>query len=178
MAKKIESPFDDIEVGCQANPTTGKHISPCRGSREAVPQEKPRDLSEMTRRVAEIEDELASRGADPLIEEMAELKKGIKERMLAEGRECVFDEVSEYESVLVDRARDVWDAKTLEVMLKPAQRRRYIVMSVDTDAIKTGVKSGDLSRAKMEKNGAVRKEPMGPALYVRKRKPKEEDEDE
>lgn len=178
MAKKIESPFDDEQPRPCLTEEEARQVAEFEAERGVRKPKKPQDLPEMTRRVAEIEDELARRGADPLIEEMAELKKDIKTRMLAENRECVFDEVSEYESVLVDRARDVWDAGAFEVMLKSTQKKRYITKSVDTDAVKTGVKSGDLSRAKMEKNGAVRKEPMGPALYVRKRKSEEEDEDE
>ena len=172
MPKKIESPFDDEAPGAAAAEAGGESAF------GLDPATMARDLPLATRRIAEIEDELARRGADPLIAEMAELKKAIKARMIAEKRECVFDEVSEWESVLVDRSRDVWDAGAFEAMLKPTQRKRYVTKSVDTDAVKVGVKSGDLSRAKMERNGAVHREPMGPALYVRKRQPKEEDGEE
>ena len=133
-------------------------------------------IAGMVQRVAEIEDELARRGADPLLRELDGLKKGIKERMLAGGLDEVFDEVSEYEAVIQQRSSDEWDAAALERALNAGQRRRYLVVEtrVDTAAVAEGVKNGDLSRGELEVWGAVRKALSSKALYVRKRRVQED----
>ena len=126
----------------------------------------------MILRVAEIEDELERRGADSLIDEMAGLKKQIKETMIEEGVEEVYEETSGYEAVLQQRTSEAWDLFNLKRMLSPAKQQRYIVVeeSIDHSAVAEGLKNGDLSRAELEYKGAVRKVPGSKALYVRRRK--------
>ena len=131
-------------------------------------------LTELIRRVAEIEDELERRGADPLVKEMDTLKKTIKEHMLGEGLDEAYDEVSEYEAVIQQRSSETWHAPALKDILSPSQRKRYLVIqeSVDTTAVAEGIKNGDLSRAELEYKGAVTRTPGAKALYVRRRKEK------
>lgn len=129
-------------------------------------------LTYMISRVAEIEDELDRRGADPLLKELEGLKKNIKVLMVDRGVDEAFDEVSEYEAVLQHRTSEMWDVAALKALLSPAQRRRYIVVEerVDVAAVADGAKNGDLSRAELEYKGAVTKVPGSKALYVRKRR--------
>jgi len=128
----------------------------------------------MIQRVAEIEDELDRRGADPLLDEMKELKERIKKTMLESDVDEIFDEVSEYEAVLQQRSSETWHASTLKGVLNPSQRKRYLVIREDVDmaAVAEGIKNGDLSRAELEYKGAVTRTPGAKALYVRKRKEK------
>ncbi len=131
---------------------------------------RPDDLSGIVRRIAAIEDELDRRGADPLIKEKEELRKTLKQQMLASGDDKVFDEVSEWEAVITERSFDDWNVNRLEQVLTQSQLARYVKRMVDESAIKEGIKNGDLSRPTLEKAGAVKKQPGTKALYVRKRK--------
>ena len=133
------------------------------------------DFWKVIRRLAEIEDELNSRGLDPLLKEKEELRNLLKEYMAKEKRNEVYDETSNWEAVFIKRFEDKWDIGVLRKMLKPAQRARYIVEQVLPKGIAEGVKTGDLSRITLEKGGAVKRTQRGkPALYVRERKPEEE----
>ena len=131
-------------------------------------------VTKMIQRVAEIEDELDRRGADPLLDEMKKLKERIKEKMLKDDVDEVFDEISEYEAVIQQRSSETWHAPALKDILSPSQRKRYLVIqeNVDTTAVAEGIKNGDLSRAELEYKGAVTRTPGAKALYVRRRKEK------
>lgn len=134
------------------------------------------DLSGIIRRLAEIADELDSRGIDPLVKEQADLKAQLKEIMVSEGKDNVFDETSGWEAVLVPRTEEQWNLEKLKPLLKPAQRKRYLEEVINRVAVKDGIKNGDLSRPFLEKKGAVKKIPRSVALYVRE-KAEEEDDD-
>lgn len=127
-------------------------------------------VSNLLQRYAEIEDELASRGIDPLIAEKEEIKKIIKDSMLKNGVNKTFDEVSNYEAVMQSRSSDAWDLENLKKILTGSQLERYTMMYPNIAAIEEGIKNGDLSRSKLEEEGAVFKTPGTPALYIRKRK--------
>lgn len=133
------------------------------------------DYVETIRRIAEIEDELSRRSIDPLEKELESLKKTLKSNMLADKRSMAYDEVSNYEAIIVQRSSDVWDAEALKSILNSRQRDRYIVESVSIDAVEDGIKTGDLSRPTLEKVGAVVKKAGAQALYIRARKDEEND---
>ncbi|KKM62463.1 hypothetical protein LCGC14_1521380 [marine sediment metagenome] len=130
------------------------------------------DFTGMVRRIAEIDDELSRRGIDPLVKEKDMLRKALKDAMLSNNKDMVFDELSNHEAVLQQRSSDSWDVDKFMIMLSPSQRNRYIVTtpSLSESAIKDGIKNGDLSRAELEAKGAVVKKPGAKALYVRARK--------
>ena len=128
------------------------------------------DIAGMIRRIAEVDDELSSRGIDPLVKEKEELRKALKKYMLKHEIDTSFDETSGWEAVMTPRSHDVWDLDALSSSLSPAQRKRYIRKMLDETAVKGGIENGDLSRAQLEVKGAVRKEVGQKALYVRERK--------
>ncbi|KKL25188.1 hypothetical protein LCGC14_2407840 [marine sediment metagenome] len=141
----------------------------------STPQLPELDFVKIIRRLAEIEDEIKSRGLDPLLKKKEELRELLKKHMLQDKRDVVYDETSNWEAVFVQRFEDVWNVNVLKKMLKPAQRARYIVEQVLPKGVTEGIKTGDLSRATLEKGGAVKRQPKGkPALYVKERKPEEE----
>ncbi|KKL68580.1 hypothetical protein LCGC14_2123590 [marine sediment metagenome] len=133
------------------------------------------DFLKVVRRLAEIDDEIKSRGLDPLLKEKEELRELLKKHMLKDKRDEVYDETSNWEAVFVQRFEDSWNVSVLKKMLKPAQRARYIVEQVLPKGVAEGIKTGDLSRVILEKGGAVKRSPKGkPALYVREKKQEEE----
>jgi len=133
------------------------------------------DFQKVVRRLAEIEDELKSRELDPLLKEKEELRNLLKEHMIKDKRTTVYDETSNWEGVLTPRFEDLWNVEALKKMLKPVQRTYYIAEQVLPKEVAEGIKIGDLSRATLEKNGAVKRKPKGkPALYLRTRKQEEE----
>ncbi len=127
------------------------------------------DLGLVIRRLAEIEDEIASRGIEDLLKEKEALRKALKDAMKRSKSEVEYDETSNHEAVLIWRFKDSWDLLVFEKMLTPAQRKRYIIKSISEGAVTAGVKNGDLSRGELESKGAVRKAPTSLALYVRER---------
>ncbi len=140
-----------------------------------VDDELELDFLKVIQRLAEIDDEVKRRGLDPLLKEKEELRDLIKEHMLKSKRDEVYDETSNWEAIFVQRFEDVWNVGVLKKMLKPAQRARYIIEQVLPKGVAEGIKTGDLSRATLEKGGAVAKRPKGkPALYTRERKPEED----
>ncbi len=133
------------------------------------------DLLKIVQRLAEIEDELARRELNPLLKEKEVLRKVLKDVMVDTKRDVVYDETSNQEAVLIQRFEDKWDIRIFKADLTIGQRARYLITQVLPKAIAEGIKIGELSRATLEKKGAVRKNPRGlPALYVRERKPEEE----
>ena len=103
---------------------------------------------------------------------MKKLKERIKEKMLKDDDDEIFDETSEYEAVIQQRSSETWHVPALKGILTPAQRERYLVIREDIDAtaVAEGIKNGDLSRAELEYKGAVTRTPGAKAVYVRKRK--------
>lgn len=159
-----DSPFEDKE-GTPLFEGTAKELSGVDGD----------DIAGMIRRIAEVDDELSSRGIDPLVKEKEELRKALKNYMLKHDIETSFDETSGFEAVLTTRSYDMWDIDALSSLLSPAQRKRYVRMMVDETAVRGGIENGDLSRAKLEAKGAVRKEAGQRALYVRERRKQKEE---
>ena len=161
MTEEVQDPFADKVTA--HNPEKMDH---------AHSKEPPKqiDVVYIIQRLAEIEDELKSRGADDLIDEKDKLRKALKKAMLDAGSVNEYDETSNYEGVLVPQKSDVWNVKKFEKMLSPAQRERYIERLPNRNAVKDGIKSGDLSRGKLEYKGAVTIVPGAPKLYVRERK--------
>ena len=142
---------------------------------ESIDDSAKLDFLKVVRRLAEIDDEVKSRGVDSLLKEKEELRNLLKEHMLKDKRSAVYDETSNWEAVFVQRFEDVWNVSVLKKMLKPAQRARYIVEQVIPKGVAEGIETGDLSRVTLEKGGALRQSKKGsPALYVRERKPEEE----
>lgn len=138
--------------------------------KESTKISPPINFEFIIRRLAEIEDELKSRSISDLIDEKDKLRKALKKAMLDAESINEYDETSNYEGVLVPQMSDVWDVSKFEKLLSPAQRRRYIEKTPIKDAVKDGIKSGDLSRGALEYKGAVTKMPGAPKLYVRERK--------
>jgi hypothetical protein len=141
-----------------------------------APPEDDTSITGLIRRLAAIDDELASRGIDPLAKEQTAKKKSLKNTMLKGDVKEAFDEVSEWEAVLTPRSSDEWDIEKLKAVLTPSQRKRYIVKQevILFDLLAEGLKNGDLKRAELEYKGAVTKVPTSLALYVRHRKPPKE----
>ena len=130
------------------------------------------------RRCAAIEDELKSLGATKLLKEQKELKDSIKRWLIGHKEDTVdhgqsiafYDEVSNWQATVSERTRDEWDLGKLSNELTNKQRKRYITLQADKDAIKEGIDNGDLSRANLEKVAAVSRQPYSYALYIRERK--------
>lgn len=139
----------------------------------STPPPKEIDVAGLIMRLAEIDDELRSRGIDPLVKEKDRLRKILKDYMLAHEVDKTYDETSNHEGVLVQRFSDAWDVEAFAKMLSPSQLARYLTTVVAEAAVKDGVKNGDLSRGKLEAEGAVTKTPGSIALYVRERKEEE-----
>lgn len=125
-------------------------------------------ITDKIRRIAEIEDELNSRGIKELRDEQETLKKQVKAELLNKEQTRVFDEVSGYEAVIQSRKEDSWDVDKFKSVLTNSQTARYIVEWPDFKAIEEGLANGDLSRAKLESSGAVEKVAKTVALYIRK----------
>lgn len=164
--EKVTDPFADGALKAHDDGTIKSKMD------HAHSKEPPKqiDFEYVIRRLAEIEDELKSRGANELIEEKDMLRKALKKAMLDAETVNEYDETSNYEGVLVPQTSDVWNVNKFEKLLSPAQRKRYIEKAPIKDAVKDGIKSGDLSRGALEYKGAVRKAPGTPKLYVRERK--------
>ncbi len=135
----------------------------------SVAPPKDVDVSGIIRRLAEIENEIASRGIEDLLKEKEALRKALKDAMTRSESKEEYDETSNHEAVLMQRTKESWDVDILQALLSPAQRKRYIIKSVSEGAVKDGIKNGDLSRGELEAKGAVRKTPGSIALYVRER---------
>lgn len=132
---------------------------------------------DIVRRLAEIKDELASRGLDPLIKEEEELRKLLKDYMLSNQVDEVYDENSNYQAVFIQRYEDIWQVPILKKIISKTQRERYVEERVNLKGVQEGVKTGDLSRAVLEQKGAVKRQAKGkPALYVREKR-QEDDAD-
>ena len=129
----------------------------------------PAKLSELIRRVAEIEDELASRGLKELVTELETVRDELKTAMMEQQLDKSFDETSGYGASLSVRRRDTFHKGPLTEFfrLSPKRQERYL-RGVDVEAMKEGLANGDLSRAKLEQVGAVTKEPYSVALTVKK----------
>jgi len=160
----VQDPFADKVVGGIDK------VVPKQNKKESVEPPLQLDLIAIIQRLAEIEDELKSRGADDLVDEKEKLRKVLKKAMLDSGSVNEYDETSNYEGVLIPQKSDVWDVNKFEKMLSPTQRERYIEKVPNRNAVKEGLESGDLNRGKLEYKGAVTKVPGAPKLYVRERK--------
>ena len=159
MSSDTDSPFDD-----------DKDTSLLEGIAKELSGVDVDDIAGMIRRIAEVDDELSSRGVDPLVKEKEELRKALKKYMLKHEIDTSFDETSGWEAVMTPRSHDVWDMDAFSSLLSSAQKKRYIRRMIDETAAKEGIANGDLSRAQLEAKGAVRKEAGQKALYVRERK--------
>ncbi len=165
MSEDVQDPFadkmtahDDGNVENKMDHAHSKSIPP------------PINCELVIRRLAEIEDEIASRGIEDLLKEKEALRKALKDAMTRSKSEEEYDETSNHEAVLMQRFSDSWDLPVFEKMLTPAQRKRYLIKSVSEGAVKDGIKNGDLSRGRLESKGAVAKVQGSLALYVRERK--------
>lgn len=134
------------------------------------------ELPYIIRRLAEIKDELDSRGIDPLVKEQDDLKKKLKKIMITREVDSAYDETSNFEAVLIGRSSEKWDVGNFKKAVPGKKHARYIqvVESLDMAAVKEGLHNGDLTRARLEKWNAVKKMPTSVALYVRERKQDDE----
>ncbi len=137
------------------------------------------DIEIAIRRCAAIEDELESLGANKLLKEQKELKTSIKEWLIGNKEKsklepetdiAFYDEVSNWQATVSERSKDEWDLENLRSTLSNKQKTRYITLHADKGAIKEGIDNGDLSRAKLESVGAVKKVPFTYALHIKARK--------
>ncbi len=165
MSEDVKDPFADKMTAHDDNTIKSK-------MNHAHSKEPPKqvDFELLIRRLAEIEDEIASRGIEDLLEEKDRLREALKNAMKLGKSESEYDETSNHEAVLTQRFKESWDIGVLRALLSPAQRKRYIIDTIAEGAIKDGIKNGDLSRGELESKGAVRKTPGSVALYVRERK--------
>jgi len=124
------------------------------------------------RRLAEIEDELESRGCNALLDEKELIRTELKKLMAMEQQLEYKDEETGYVATATPSYRDVWDTNKLEKALTKTQRSLCIIRSVDTRAVAQLVKVGALSRATLETVGAVTKQLI--TVSLRFGKPKEE----
>ena len=161
----VQDPFAD-KVLAHNDSTIGSKMNHAH-SKEPL---KQIDFELVIRRLAEIEDEIASRGIENLLKEKDLLRKALKDAMTRSESKEEYDETSNHEAVLMQRTKESWDVDILQALLSAAQRKRYIIKSVSEGAVKDGIKNGDLSRGELESKGAVRKTLGSVALYVRERK--------
>ncbi len=152
MNNDIDSPFEEL------------------GTIESAVMPDSTAFELIVRRLAEIEDELSSLGAEKLNKEKNDLRSSLKDFMTKNEVDSVYDETSNFEAVITLRSHDVWDMDAFFSLLSPTQKKRYIRRMIDEAAAKEGIANGDLSRAQLEAKGAVRKEAGQKALYVRERK--------
>ena len=161
MNEDIQDPFADKVTA--HNPEKMDYVH----SKETPKQV---DFVYVIQRLAEIEDEIKRRGIQELIDEGAELRKVLKDAMIAASTNVEYDETSNYEAVIVQRTKDAWDVDLFKSLLSKSQKKRYITEIADEVVIKAGFKTGDLSRGYLEAKGAVKKVSTSLALYVKERK--------
>lgn len=157
----VKDPFEDLEI-----------------TEPVVEATKDTDLfgqlSKKINRLAEIEDELDSRGNDDLLKEQKKLKAEVKKLMLSNDLNFAYDEASNYEGVLSQRHTDTWDEEKFKTSVPKKKHKRYFRVipkheELDVVAVIEGVKNGDLSLAQLTVDGAFAREPTNKALYVRER---------
>jgi hypothetical protein len=167
--EEVKDPFADKVVGGVDSGVKAHNDEKMdHAHSESIPP--PIDFGSIIRRLAEIEDEIKSRGVEELIAEKEKLRDALKDAMKRAETRLEYDETSNHEAELVQRVKESWDLGILRALLSPAQRKRYIIDTIAEGAVKDGIKNGDLSRGELEAKGAVRKTPGSLALYVRERR--------
>lgn len=131
--------------------------------------------SDMIARIVEINEELESIGATELEEERENVRSTLKASMMKNMKDYAIDEVTGYYAKLQVRTKTVYNLALLYKTLGATKTQRYVIETVDEDAIKRGLKNGDLSATKLEGSGAMAKMPTSVALYIKK--PGGEDDD-
>lgn len=115
------------------------------------------DVAAMVRRLAEIQDELLRRGCNALLDEEKKLREALKDQMIAEECDRVFDEVSGATAKLSPVTEDIYRIELLKLNIPAALIPQVIVAAVDADALKEAIRIGAVSRARLEKVGAITK---------------------
>lgn len=125
------------------------------------------DEAEMICRIVSLQQELESNGANKLMKEIEELRVLLKESMMKNLKDYAVDEVSGNYAEIQVRTKTIYGLEELKGLLGK-KAARYITEQVDPEAIKRGLKNGDISISMLEGSGAMGKMPTSAALYIKK----------
>lgn len=141
--------------------------------RAGDPADRVEDVPAMLGMLAKIDAELEKAGAYKLLTDKEKLRDRIKKAMSQQGKDKAIDELSNWAAVLRPSFSDVWDPVKFKKATKEDQRQGCIVEVVDVKAVAELVEIGALSRARLEKAGAVTKRLRAVSLIAGLRKSKE-----
>jgi len=136
---------------------------------------QPETFEDLLNRLAQIEDELKSRGLVDLLKEKETLRTTLKDAMIAEELLTVIDEASGYEAKLSPSTSEVYDPVILRTALLPGHAQLVIKETVDGKALESLIRMGVTTRTTLEKMGAISKKLKSVSLLVRPHKEAEEE---
>lgn len=131
---------------------------------------EPPTFEGLVQRLAEIEDELNSRGIVELLKEKDTLRTELKDAMIAAEELEIYDEVSGYEAKLQPSTTVSYDIPRLKSALIPAHVKLVIRETVDGKKLEELIRMGVTTRTHLEKAGAVGKTLKSVSLIVKQRK--------
>ena len=104
-------------------------------------------------------DEEYERVAKPLAGRREKQREMLRDAMVEAQQVMVIDEVSGYKAILKHQQRDVYIAeKLLPLLPRPEMADDVMVTSVDAKAVQNLVDGGHITRAQMEREGALLRE--------------------
>ena len=154
--------------------TSSQTSTPFPTAPSPEPTEQEYGLSSAVRRLAEIDDELRTRGILELTTERDKIRTELKEHMIAtEQLEC-FDETSGYEARLQASTNTEYDVERLKGALMPAHFKLVVKETVDGKALADLIRMGVTTQTHLERCGVIGKTLRSVSLIVRPRKEQEE----
>lgn len=115
-------------------------------------------IAGIIQRLAEIDNELESRGANALLKEKDHLRDLLKDQLTREGRLDFVDEVSGMQAIITDTHQDEWDADKLVACLpRPELALEVIVNTVDGKRVRELIKEGAIAESELVEKGALRR---------------------
>lgn len=124
-------------------------------------------LSTLVRRLAEIDDELESRGANALIAEKEAIRERVKDCMADADTLTFTEEISGYVARITPSYTDTWDLQKLVMALpRPEMADEALKTVADADKLKEWMRDGSISRLAMERAGALIRKLRSRALSV------------
>jgi hypothetical protein len=96
--------------------------------------------------------------AKALIKSHDDTRKMLRDAMIEAEKLEAIDEVSGYKAILKHQQRDVYVAEKLLPLLRPEMADDVMVTSVDAKAVQELVDAGIITRAQMERTGALLRE--------------------
>ena len=103
-------------------------------------------------------DEEYERVVKPLEAKRKKQREVLRDAMIEAQKLEAIDEVSGYKAVLKHQQKDVYVAEKLLPLLRPEMADDVMVTSVDAKAVQELVDAGMLTRAQMEREGALLRE--------------------